>query len=197
MGRTSRSAEEIKNIRNQILDAAVRLFFEQGFRNTSVAQVAKAASYSTPTLYKYFENKDALVEGILERLFVAQGDMFDFPVPKGLTTHQLLELLISQMGRWAKKHHQELMFITNNLPKVCPELGNGVNPHQEFIGRLASWLGHHTTKKQRGGLSTELLARTLLAMLHMQVETAIEQGNIETAFEGGDEVLKVLFTKLE
>ncbi len=197
MGRTPRSEAEINSIRTRLLDAAITLFFEQGYNSTSVSEVANAAGYSTPTLYKYFENKDALVEGILVRLFEAHGDMLDFPVPKGLSTQQLIELLLSQMSRWAKQHHQELMFISNNLPSVCPELSNGVNPHLEIIKDISGWIQRYTSKRQRGGLTAETLARTIMALVKFGFEMALEAGDVEAAFEQHDIILEILFTKLE
>ena len=47
--------------RRRILDAALLVFADKGYHGTSVPEVAEAARVGTGTLYRYFENKEALV----------------------------------------------------------------------------------------------------------------------------------------
>src|SRR3954470_6235922 len=54
--------------RNQILDAATTAFAEKGFHRATIQDVAKVAGIAAGTIYNYFENKTALLMGILERL---------------------------------------------------------------------------------------------------------------------------------
>jgi AcrR family transcriptional regulator len=54
--------------RAQILDAATKVFAQRGFHRTTVRDVAKAAGVADGTIYNYFENKTALLLGILNRL---------------------------------------------------------------------------------------------------------------------------------
>jgi AcrR family transcriptional regulator len=58
--------------RTQILDAAAQVFAERGFHRTTVHDVAKAAGVADGTIYNYFENKTALLLGILDRLNEAE-----------------------------------------------------------------------------------------------------------------------------
>ncbi len=58
--------------RAQILDAAAQVFAERGFHRTTVRDVAKAAGVADGTIYNYFENKTALLLGILDRLNEAE-----------------------------------------------------------------------------------------------------------------------------
>ena len=59
------------NTKYEILEAALDLFSVQGFEATSIAQIANAVGIQKASLYSHFENKqailDALVQGILER----------------------------------------------------------------------------------------------------------------------------------
>src|ERR687898_2583792 len=54
--------------RGQILEAARRVFAERGFRRATTREVARAAGISEGTIYNYFEDKDALLMAILDRL---------------------------------------------------------------------------------------------------------------------------------
>lgn len=46
---------------HQILEAAVKVFAEQGFHHTTVAQIAKTAGVADGTIYLYFKNKDDIL----------------------------------------------------------------------------------------------------------------------------------------
>ena len=54
--------------RNQILDAATRVFAEKGFHRATIRDIAKVAGIADGTIYNYFANKAALLLGILDRL---------------------------------------------------------------------------------------------------------------------------------
>ena len=54
--------------RTHILDAATTVFAQRGFHRTTIHDVAQAAGMADGTLYNYFENKTALLLGILDRL---------------------------------------------------------------------------------------------------------------------------------
>lgn len=54
-------------VSESILDAALAEFLAYGLRRTNVDSVAKRAGVSRATLYRRFENKDVLVQGVLVR----------------------------------------------------------------------------------------------------------------------------------
>lgn len=45
----------------QILEAAVKVFAQQGFHSSTVAQIAKVAGVADGTIYLYFKNKDDIL----------------------------------------------------------------------------------------------------------------------------------------
>ena len=47
--------------RKEIFDASVHLFLEQGFNETSMREIAKAAGMGKSTLYDYFKSKDEIL----------------------------------------------------------------------------------------------------------------------------------------
>jgi AcrR family transcriptional regulator len=54
--------------REQILEAATRVFAEKGFRRATTREVAREAGVSEGTIYNYFEDKDALLIAIMDLL---------------------------------------------------------------------------------------------------------------------------------
>ena len=55
-----------RRTRAAILDAAARLFSEQGYQATSVGDVANAAGVSLGTVYQYFRDRSDLVAALLQ-----------------------------------------------------------------------------------------------------------------------------------
>ena len=77
--------------RDQILDAAAKVFAEKGFHRATTKEIARAASVSEGTIYNYFDSKADLLIGIMTRLAelesldeelsrAPQGDARDFLV---------------------------------------------------------------------------------------------------------------------
>lgn len=52
--------------RNQIIEAAVKVFAQKGFYLAKVSDVAKAANIADGTIYLYFKNKDDLLISLFE-----------------------------------------------------------------------------------------------------------------------------------
>jgi AcrR family transcriptional regulator len=55
--------------KQQILQAAVRVFSRQGLANTRMDDIAEAASLSKGTLYLYYKSKEDLTTAIIQQLF--------------------------------------------------------------------------------------------------------------------------------
>jgi TetR/AcrR family transcriptional regulator, transcriptional repressor for nem operon len=53
--------------RDRLLDAAMRLFHEQGYGETGVSTILREAGVHSGSLYHHFPSKEALLEGVLER----------------------------------------------------------------------------------------------------------------------------------
>lgn len=60
MGITERKKREKKQRRNDIIDAAERVFFSKGISNATMDDVAETAELSKGTLYLYFKSKEEL-----------------------------------------------------------------------------------------------------------------------------------------
>src|SRR5262249_34043307 len=74
---TTKSPDPIEELlisarRNQILDAATRVFAEKGVHRATIKDIARAAGIADGTIYNYFANKDALLIGILDRVNQSQ-----------------------------------------------------------------------------------------------------------------------------
>jgi len=85
--------------REHILDAAERCFAKSGFHRTSMQAICREAAVSAGALYVYFDSKEALIEGIIERDRAAFQERFD----------ALAEApdLVAALGALANQYFQE------------------------------------------------------------------------------------------
>ncbi|MDB4966791.1 MAG: Transcriptional regulator, TetR family protein [Myxococcales bacterium] len=97
--------------REAILDAALELFAELGYHGTTVPQVADKAGVGAGTLYRYFENKEALVNALFQKWKreLARQIMERFPVEQPVRT-QFHEIWKRAAG-FATRHPRALDFL--------------------------------------------------------------------------------------
>jgi AcrR family transcriptional regulator len=69
--------------RDHILDAATRVFAGHGFNGATIRDIAHAAGVADGTIYNYFDNKDALLFAILDRLNETEQRERDLTRPAG------------------------------------------------------------------------------------------------------------------
>lgn len=67
-----RTPKAVEDRRTQILDAAMRVFAQKGFSRATNRDVAREAGITTGLIYYYFENKEALLQAVLEAHSPAQ-----------------------------------------------------------------------------------------------------------------------------
>ena len=92
------SARKSDLTRKKILDAAARLFREQGFAATTLRQIAKRANIEAASVYYYFESKDEILDEVLElgirAVFTAVEAAVD-DVPAGASERTRIEAAIT------------------------------------------------------------------------------------------------------
>src|ERR1700737_4379604 len=61
--------EKSERSRRQVLDAALRLFAHQGFRATTVRDIADTAHVSTGNVYHHFPDKETIFRTLLDEFW--------------------------------------------------------------------------------------------------------------------------------
>lgn len=75
--------EKSERSRGLILEAALQLFSKQGYRGTSIREIAEAAGLSTGNVYHHFPDKETLFRTLLDQYWEAI-DTPEFPFNKAL-----------------------------------------------------------------------------------------------------------------
>jgi AcrR family transcriptional regulator len=102
--------------RNQILDAATSVFAEHGFHRATIKDIAKAAGIADGTIYIYFENKTALLLGILDRVNETERRVEDFQQATKVGLDQWgAEYMTQRMGMFNATGQQVFQILISEM----------------------------------------------------------------------------------
>ncbi len=88
--------------KNQILEAATTVFAEKGFQRATIKDIAKMAGIADGTIYNYFQNKTAILLGLLDRLNETEARAMQFEGAKDTSFNEFfsayLKYRLEQFG---------------------------------------------------------------------------------------------------
>jgi len=91
--------------RRQVLDAALRLFSRQGYRATTIREIADKARVSTGNVYHHFEEKEAIFRTLLDE-FWSITESKRYPYTRALASGRFPDNL-EQLGAAARDSVRE------------------------------------------------------------------------------------------
>jgi AcrR family transcriptional regulator len=97
--------------RESIFAAALDLFVERGFHGTAVPDIAERAGVGAGTIYRYFENKEALVNALYQKHkgALTARVLKDFPVDK--PARQMVHVLWTRLADFAREQPRAFAFL--------------------------------------------------------------------------------------
>ncbi|MBO3100887.1 TetR/AcrR family transcriptional regulator [Cellulomonas fengjieae] len=158
--------------RAEILDAAMRLFGEVGYRTASLREVAARVGISHPGLLHHFPSKAALLAAVLERRDEVDEAAFQADLAAG---HEYVEALTRVVERNASRPGIVELYATLSAEATSP----GHPAHAYFqeryrrvvdraVGEFERW---RDEGRLRPGLDPETAARLTVAVLDgMQIQ---------------------------
>ncbi len=94
-----------------ILTAALELFAEQGFHASPMAQLADRAHVGVGSIYRYFKDKNELIETLYEEVDEALQIAIIQGIDPSLSTQQQFLHLIINLTHFLKDHPHEFKFL--------------------------------------------------------------------------------------
>ncbi len=155
-----------------IVEAAVRLFSEKGFRGTTTRELARSAGISEALLFQHFPSKKKLYQAIFEHKMAERlPSLFEGMEPKGPPVSVLTGLAL----RIARQNEADPSLMRLLLYSALE--GHGLSdlffsrrtlPLMEFLKKYFSAHQEHFKK-----IDPELAARIFLAMVFGYLQTRI------------------------
>ena len=152
MPRTSRVVEDR---REQIIDAAMRVFAQKGFARATNRDVAREAGITTGLIYYYFENKEALLKAALEAYSPVQILVQITPELLEQPPESFLPLVITRVLDIVESE-QFVSLIRVMLPEMLH--GSDMSPVAlSFLARVIAFLSSYLqTQVARGNVRADI-----------------------------------------
>lgn len=93
--------EDYASRRNEILDAARTLIYTKGYEQMSIQDILDALKISKGAFYHYFDSKQALLDGLIERM-LDEAELVLRPIveAKDLSAVEKMQRYLDTGGRW-------------------------------------------------------------------------------------------------
>ena len=115
----SRRERERETRRREILDAAIKLFAEKGYEQTTLDEIAQKAEFGKGTIYHYFKNKEELIITYLQEgvdYFIKLGK-YSAQMPN-LTASQKLRHYAYHMTKFVRENEHFVRVMVFELPRI-------------------------------------------------------------------------------
>ena len=160
--------------RQQILQTAVDLFSQRGFKGTTTKEIAKVAGVSEAMVFRHFASKDELYGAILHNKGCDDG-VNRFPWEE----NEVLAEAIKQKDDFAvfynlalnamDKHHADVGFMRLLFYSALEEHELAERFFLQFVARIYGFIGGYIEERQRDGafrgLEPKIAVRSFMGMM--------------------------------
>jgi AcrR family transcriptional regulator len=160
--------------REQILQTAVNLFSQRGFKGTTTKEIAKAAGVSEAIIFRHFATKDELYGAILHSKSCNDG-LHRYP----WESNEVLQEALSQKDDFGVFYNLALQAMNNHQKDegfMRLLFYSALEEHElaerffgEFISQIYGFIGEYVRERQADGAMREInppiVVRAFLGML--------------------------------
>ena len=160
--------------KEQILQTAVNLFSQRGFKGTTTKEIAKAAGVSEAIIFRHFANKEELYGAILDSKSCRDG-LHRYP----WESNEVLQQAIRAKDDFAvfynlalqaiDNHHKDEGFMRLLFYSALEEHELAERFFCEFITQIYGFIGEYVSERQGDGAMREInpriVVRAFLGML--------------------------------
>jgi AcrR family transcriptional regulator len=191
----------VPDTRQVILETARRLFHEQGYEATGIAQILKAADVNSGSLYHFFPSKQALLIGVLE--YYTQLLMPVIMLPAEAATDDPIERVFSMLANYRRGLESTGCKMGCPIGNLAIEVGDADPEVRRLIDlNFSNWISNVERLLVAAGdrLPREVDRRELAKLVLTVMEGAIMQGRAAAniaAFDASVTQLRMYFDLLE
>lgn len=183
--------------REAILEAATRLFIEQGFHGISMRQIAEAVGVTKAALYYHFQDKEDLFVAIVARYLERMSAIIDATEQAESTSRARISLVVRRILQQPVEQRAILRLTSQELSNVSPEArARFMGLYQDrFIGRIRALFVQGMADGELRKVDPTLATWTLLGMLYPHFHPSPPVGAALTD-QGIDTLLSIFFDGL-
>lgn len=149
--------------RDRILCAALTCFIDHGFHAASMANIAEAAQMSAGLIYRYFENKNAIVLAIVQRQLEEKRVLI-----RELQSSEFVDGLLEAFDKWCARPRDSmsiaLMLEMSAEATRNPQIAEALEVSDRAVrDEFEEWL-RRPREQGGGGMSPERASSRSLAL---------------------------------
>jgi AcrR family transcriptional regulator len=166
--------------RREILRSAGEVFARRGYAAATLADLAQAAGYAPPSLYRYFESKEEIFRSLVELLLEELDATFAAPADPARPLAARLEALLLAQARLAEAQRANFDLVSGPGPDApCTIAGRRVGDPGAGLAyyeeRMRDWLRRNAARRELRHppeLAARALAGLTFAFHHRPLEGA-------------------------
>jgi len=151
--------------RNQILDAAAKVFAERGFHRATTKAIAGAAGVAEGTIYNYFDSKGDLLIGMVRRLSRAESMSTELTEALDRDAREFLLAIARQRMSLIEQSRETLQAV---LPEMLISVDLRERFYRRFVQPLSVLLERYVQTRIQSGdvrpVDVPLAVRSVQAM---------------------------------
>jgi TetR/AcrR family transcriptional regulator, repressor of fatR-cypB operon len=151
--------EEDAPAKRAILRAALKLFVQEGFCETTVRDIAAESGYTNPALFKHFANKEDLAVQLFERCYLRQIALLHGALqpPRGFDA--TLDSLLNSLASALDEDLDAFIFVQEQLRYLWPKVSPAVRRHS-LLAQLTALFARGV---QEGSVTSEVAPELMVA----------------------------------
>jgi AcrR family transcriptional regulator len=173
---TARRERTRERARRDILESAAQVFARRGYAAATLAELAEAAGYAPPSLYRYFRSKEEIFESLIAIVSAEIQEAFDAPVDRALPLPARLSGLFLALHQLAEGRRETLDLLADHA--------DAGERQAHLEGLLEAWLSKHVGRSELRvplPLAARAMAGILFALKHGQGRTRTAPGEMARA----------------
>jgi AcrR family transcriptional regulator len=159
--------------REQILQAAISLFAQKGFRGTTTKEIGKVAGVSEAMVFRHFARKTDIYDAILSDKACHEGMRFpweeDPVIIDAISRKDDFGVFYKLALNGLNKHQTDVAFMRLLFYSALEEHELAERFFGEFVARIYGFIGGYIEERQRDGAFREfepkLAVRSFLGMM--------------------------------
>jgi AcrR family transcriptional regulator len=150
-----------KNKQDDIYKAAMELFAERGYDGTTVPMIAEKANVGAGTIYRYFENKESLVNDLFVKSVVNFSETIKNGFPSNGTVRKQFTHIFYQLFKFAKENPYAITFINTHDDGYYLDENS-----KKIFNDFLSFIMEAIEEGKNKGIIRNLPSKSLIAMVY-------------------------------
>jgi len=198
----SRKEREHLSRRNEILQAALKLFSQKGYHLTSINEIAKEAQFSVGSLYGFFKNKEDLFLTLFNVEIEEIEDYVSGKTSQAHGTKERMNIMFEALFEYFEGHWEAFSLLAVNHTSfeltLKENLGEIIHKRQVQFLKLTTELIQEGIKQDIfRPLRPEEMALALMGLVNGSIFLWIQSGRTYSLKERSRDILDIFYRGVE